>query len=292
MKKRIVSLLLALFSIMSFLSFDVAAAETFTYNISASTTSPVIGSEFDIVFSLTNYADLESEIRGLQIDIKNIDQSIFEVKSHTSLLDDSTAASNKTSYSNSGNYVRYTYLNMSGTMNKSVTDVMKVKLKVKNTLESDGSIILPITIKIGTKTENITLSDSLTINYKTSSSDVVSLDVYWGNMEFVYNDGEWDTESHKWSNKGWEVSENNGNLISVTNTGTVTVNIELTFTANALEQNVTGNFTNNTGDIINSKIAIAADGTENKYWFNLQGITNERSTNYVSLGEITLTVTE
>ena len=292
MKKRMMSLLLTLCLIMSVLSFNVAAAETFTYKVSASTTSPSVGSEFDITFSLTNYAALESEIRALQIDIKNIDTSIFEVKSHSSLVNDSSAASNKTSYSSSGNYIRYIYMNMSGTMDKSVTDIMKTTLKVKDSLDSDGSVTLPVSIKIGTKSGNITLTDSLTINYKNSSADIVSVDISWGSMEFVYNDGEWDTANHKWNNSGWEVSENDSNLISVTNTGTVDVKIELKFTANAEEHNLTGNFTNSSDNIITSKVALAANGEKNKYWFHLQGTTNDRSISYVSLGEITLTISE
>ena len=291
-KNKIMSLLLTLFSIMSILSFDVNAAETFTYEVSASTASPVIGSEFDIVFSLTNYGDLQSEIRGLQVDVKNIDQNVLEVVSHESLINDTSAASNKTSYSSSGNYVRYVYLNMSGTMDKNVKDVMRITLKVKDSLESDGTITLPISIKIGTKSENITLSDSLTINYKTASTELVSVNVSWGSMEFIYNDGEWDTETHKWINSGWEASTADSNMISVTNTGNTGVKIRFSFAANESENNLSGNFTNNSGNVVDSKLDLAANGEEHRYWFHLQGTTNNRSTNYVSLGTITLTISE
>lgn len=98
MINRILSLLLVLCLTLLTLPMSVAAAETFTYNISTTTATPSIGSEFDVVISLTNYANLASKIRGLQIDVTNIDTSKLEVISHSTLIEDTTAASNKTSY--------------------------------------------------------------------------------------------------------------------------------------------------------------------------------------------------
>lgn len=293
MKRKIISLLLALCLISSVLTMNVAAAETFAYKVSATTTTPTIGNEFEVVISLTNYAELASEIRGLQIDVKNIDSDVFEVVSHSSMLTDATAASNKTSYSSSGEYVRYVYLKLSGTMDKSVTDVMKFRLKVKDSLTEDGTITLPITLKIGTTAENITLTDSLTINYTLVPTNVVSIDVSWGSMEFIYDDGEWDTESHKWKNNGWKPSSANCNLISVTNTGNTDVKVQLDYTTNGSYNNLSGSFTDELGIEIKSAIQLATGGEEQKYWFNLYGTTSQRwDTEFLTLGKITLTLIE
>lgn len=293
MKSKIISLLLALCLIASVMTINVAAAETFTYKVSATTTNPTIGNEFEIVISLTNYAELTSEIRGLQIDVKNIDSDVFEVVSHSSLLTDDTAASNKTSYSSSGEYVRYVYLKLSGTMDKNATDIMKLRLKVKDALTEDGTITLPITLKIGTKSDNITINDSLTINYTLLPTNVVNVDVSWASMEFIYDDGEWDTESHKWINNGWKPSTDNSNLISVKNTGNTDVKMKLSYSTIDPNNNLSGKFTDAEGNEIKSAIQLSANGAEHKYWFNLYGTTAQRWNNeFLTLGKITLTLTE
>lgn len=293
MKSKIISLLLALCLIASVMTINVAATETFTYKVSATTTNPTIGNEFEIVISLANYAELTSEIRGLQIDVKNIDSDVFEVVSHSSLLTDDTAASNKTSYSSSGEYVRYVYLKLSGTMDKNATDIMKLRLKVKDALTEDGTITLPITLKIGTKSDNITINDSLTINYTLLPANVVNVDVSWASMEFIYDDGEWDTESHKWINNGWKPSTDNSNLISVKNTGNTDVKMKLSYSTIDPNNNLSGKFTDAEGNEIKSAIQLSANGAEHKYWFNLYGTTAQRwDDEFLTLGKITLILTE
>lgn len=294
MINRILSLLLVLCLTLFTLPMSVAAAETFTYNISTTTATPSIGSEFDVVISLTNYANLASKIRGLQIDVTNIDTSKLEVISHSTLIEDTTAASNKTSYQTAKNLVRYVYLHLSGSLDKSVADIMKFRLRVKDDLIESGSIILPIAIKIGTMDkQNITLKDSLTINYKKNSSDVISVDVTWGSMEFTYDDGTWDNENHKWVNGGWKPSTMDCNLITVKNYGSADVKIELSYFPKEKYNNLSGSFVDSTNNKVDSLIALNADDGEQKYWFNISGTTKTRwSDAYATIGTITLTITE
>ncbi len=294
MKNRIASLLVALCLLVFASPINVMAAETFTYSVSATTTTPTIGSEFEVVISLTNYAELTSEIRGLQIDITNINTSVLEVVSHNTMITDASAASNKTSYQSSKNLVRYVYLKLSGSMDKSVTDAMKFRLRVKDTLTEEGTITLPITLKIGTMTENITLNDSLTINYKKSdSSKLVSVDVTWGSMEFVYNDGTWDKDTHKWIDNGWEPSTTDSNLISVKNIGEQSVKMHLAYQPNTNYSGLSGTFVDSNKNKISDSINLVADGNVQKFWLNISGTTEERWSNeYVTVGKIVLTLSE
>lgn len=294
MKNRLFSLLLALCMIILACPINAVAAETFTYKISATTTTPRIGEEFEVTISLTNYADIDGEIRGLQIDVTNIDTSKLEVISHTSLLDDATAASNKTSYQPAKNLVRYVYLHLSSSMDKSATDIMKFRLKIKDDLTEDGSITLPIVLKIGTMDkQNITLNDSLTIQYSTASSEMVSVDVSWGTMEFVYDDGTWDTTSHKWQNGGWKPAKTDSNLITVKNTGTGNVKIQLSYVPKSSYSGLHGTFVDSSNKVIDSIVSLNAEDGEKKYWFNISGTTETRWTdNYMTVGTITLTITE
>lgn len=293
MKNRILSLLLALCLMVLALPMSVVAAETFTYKVSATTTTPSIGSEFEVVISLTNYDSLDAKIRGLQIDVTNIDTSVFEIVSHSTMISDASATSNKTSYSSSKNYIRLVYLQLAGSMDKSVTDVMKFHLKVKSNLTEGGSITLPITLKIGTTSENITLTDSLTINYQQASLSTVSVEVSWGSMEFTYDDGTWDDEKHKWVNNGWTPSTTDGNLITVKNTGNTDVKMELFYNPLSSYNSLSGTFVDSSNTVLDTLISLDSNGSEQKYWFNISGTTETRWTdNYITVGTITLTITE
>lgn len=139
MRNKIISFALLLCFFVMMFPLNINASGNFEYNILSTTTTPCIGSEFEVVISLTNYADIEHEIRGLQIDVKDIDLDVFEVVSHSTMIDDSNVGSNKTSFSETSGYVRFVYLKLSGTMDKSVTDVMRIKFKVKSDLPEDGS---------------------------------------------------------------------------------------------------------------------------------------------------------
>ena len=293
MKNRILSLLLVLCLMVLALPMSVVAAEAFAYKVSATTTTPSIGSEFEVVISLTNYNNLDAEIRGLQIDVKNIDTGVFEIVSHSTMINDASAASNKTSYSSNKNYIRLVYLQLAGSMDKSVTDVMKFRLKVRDDLTEGGSITLPITLKIGTMSENITLTDSLTINYQQASSSTVSVEVSWGSMEFTYDDGTWDDEKHKWVNNGWTPSTTDSNLITIKNTGNTDVKMKLSYNPLSSYNSLSGTFVDSTNTVLGSLISLDANGTERKYWFNIFGTTETRWTeNYITVGTITLTITE
>lgn len=292
MKRKILSALLALCLIVTVMTVNVVAAETFTYKISASTTTPTIGSQIDVVISLSNYAELSGEIRGLQIDVTNIDTSILEVVSHSTLFEDTTAASNITSYQTSKSLVRYVYLHMSGSLDKSVTDVMKFSLKINEDLTDDGNITLPIVIKISTMDkQNITLNDSLTINYKTASSTVTSVDVTWGSLEFVYDDGSWDTKTHKWTNGGWYPVATDSNIITVKNNGNIEVKANLSYKSETDYAELTGVFVDNANAVVDTYIDIPVGGSEKNFWLNISGTTNTRwSDTFVTVGIVTLTL--
>lgn len=166
MKTKILSLILSLcLTVLLFLN-SAASVETFYYKISTTNANPCVGDEFEVIISLTDYDISKDQIRGVQIDIANIDLEVFEVVSHGTMIDDTSAASNKTSYSNDENYIRFVYLKLSGAMDKANADLMKIRLKIRDDLDTDGSIDLPITIKIGTTSENLTFTDSLTVNYR------------------------------------------------------------------------------------------------------------------------------
>ena len=296
MKRKLIAILTAFTLVLFCIPCSAFAAETVKYSVSAPTSAVKIGNEFDVKISLTDYASMTAGIQGIQIDITNIDSNILEVVSHSALAVDSGAASNKTSYSSASKYVRYVYLNMSGTMVKTVTDLMTVRFKIKSTLTQDGSITLPVKLKIGTKTDSqtdsITLNDNIVINY-TNSSDTVSVDVSWGSMEFVYDDGTWDKVSHKWLGSGWKPASENANAITVKNNGSSDVKAAFSYTPESGYESISGTFCDSNKSVVSEPVKIAKGGTASIYYLNLSGVTEERQTDsFVKVGTATLTLTE
>ena len=100
----------------------------------------------------------------------------------------------------------------------------------------------------------------------TVASKVVSVDLSWGSMSFTYNaasEGEWDEDTHDYVNKTeaeW-VCDENANKITVTNHSNTAIEAQFSFLAQS-GADVTGSFTNVSGESISNKINLAtAEGT-------------------------------
>lgn len=288
--KKWLSILLSVSLAMLIFPVNVMATETYTYSITPSNSQQPIGGEFDVIIALTNYATTTENIRGLQIDVSGIEPSILEVVSHSTSITDPAAASNKTSYSTSGKYIRLMYANMSGTLDKSTTEVLKIRFRIKDTLTSNGTITLPVSIKIVSTDGNTTQQSSIVIDYTLAA---ISIDVSWGNMQFTYDDGIWDSEQHKWVNSGWKPSTTDSNLITVRNTGGTDVKMRLSYNPLSSYSGLSGTFIDSSNTVIDSLISLGANGIDHKYWFNIYGTAETRwSDNYITIGTITLTITE
>ncbi len=268
---------------------QVMALESYTYSVTSSVKNPPVGSEFKVSISLTNYDTTVENIRGLQIDVTNLDTEVFEIISHSTSIVDATAASNKTSYSSSNNRIRLTYASVSGTLAKDTKEVMSITLKVKDTITTSGNISIPVKVMIVSTDGNTTQNSTLEINYVIPTLNV---DITWGAMEFNYDDGEWDSSTHKWINSGWKPAAENGNLITIQNNSTVPVSATLSYKSSASYPSLTGTFSNGTSSIT-QPISFEANSAKKNFWFSLSGKTEERwSDNYITVGTITITISE
>ena len=72
--------------LLSGLTFGVHAATEIGYEVSLSNSVTGIGKEVVLTVALTNYSAQLDQIRGLQIDIGNIDTNVLSVVSITQLL--------------------------------------------------------------------------------------------------------------------------------------------------------------------------------------------------------------
>lgn len=325
MKTKIVSLILALCLIISVMTINVSAAEDYAFNISATTTNPTVGSEFEVTISLRDYSAAELELQGIQIDVDSIDLNVFEIVSHSSLVVDSSAASNMTSVQDAGTSVRYVYLRLSGGLDRSTTDIMKFKLKVKEGLTQSGTVSMPVTFLVSTTDrQNFTLNDTLTINYVADSSEstedtksqdvkakyndgaysqLYSVNVSWGDMQFDYYQADqlWDEENYKWvddpqSTSGWKTVNDDSNKITIENHSSTAVNASLAFAANDQYTELSGAFTYDGAKLIAPlALELPAENTPAKQYvvtFDPEGKIPEThsDTTYAKMGAITLTL--
>ena len=73
-------------------------------------------------------------------------------------------------------------------------------------------------------------------------SDIVSVDIEWGAMNYTYMDGTWNTSTHSYDGGGW--SDGDSGYVKVVNSGTVDATAGFTFASDREE--ISGSFTDGT----------------------------------------------
>lgn len=63
-----------------------------------------------------------------------------------------------------------------------------------------------------------------------SSAQIISVDITWGNMGFVYQKGLWNPETHQYGVGTWNPDRDGSSQISISNNGTESVKAFLTYT--------------------------------------------------------------
>ena len=169
-QNKLRKLLCALISIVLYLvcgTFAITAEEAQPRE--ALVVSEVTAAEDRIEVTVGIAYDKLSEIRGIQIDIEGIDHQILQVVSCESLISDTQAASNTASYFEEKQKIRLVYVKLSGTLEvpeggESGMAFLKILFRVNDSIQTDGSLELPITVKIQAA-EQITENDTLSIPY-------------------------------------------------------------------------------------------------------------------------------
>lgn len=272
-----------------------AAADSFGFQITATPSDTVQpGDTVEVVVSLTGYtaeAAATDAIRGVQVDITDVDSSVLNVvdNSFQSLIDDSAAASNTASYQPKKMLVRLLYAKMSGSLAAPQEGLLAVTFQVRKDLTESGSITLPVKVKI-TKTDrtSLTLTDSFTINYEAdagSETPITSVDVSWGGMSFTYTDGTWSPETHRYEGGGW--TDDGTGSVTVANTGTA--DVTATFAYQTARTDITGSFIQaGAADTPVTTAAVSA-GNSITVWLTLDGKPTESLAN-TTIGTVTVTI--
>lgn len=118
-----------------------------------------------------------------------------------------------------------------------------------------------------------------------SSVQIISVDITWGNMGFVYQKGLWNPETHQYGVGTWNPDRDGSSQISISNNGTESVKAFLTYTQ--VDTSYSGSFQNGNGENI-SAITLSA-GENTSAYLVLAGTPSEEFSNNV-LGTVTVTI--
>ena len=227
--KRTTYLLILILMLLPGLLLPAYAQGELGYALKVTPESCVRGETVEVLISLDNYTADVPAILDIQVDLGGIDETVLEVVSCSSLLQDPGSATVTVKYSETNKRVRLICMNLQNEpLSLENQDLLKVVLKVKEDVTADGSINLPLTVKLtNVDRENITLTGQVPVQY--TLRPVYDVDIAWGDLSYTYTDGTWNPETLRYEGAGWSADREDGDVISLTNNG-APVTAVLTYT--------------------------------------------------------------
>lgn len=117
-------------------------------------------------------------------------------------------------------------------------------LKVATIDETTGELT-----KVGQGTVHVTaqlLLDGVATDIRVSKEvqvrDVISVEITWGAMEYTYDDGQWNKDTHQYDGRGWTTDTSEGDQIQVKNTGKEAVAARFAYLAEEGYTSIDGRF--------------------------------------------------
>ena len=117
-------------------------------------------------------------------------------------------------------------------------------LKVATIDETTGELT-----KVGQGTVHVTaqlLLDDVATDIRVSKEvqvrDVISVEITWGAMEYTYDDGQWNKDTHQYDGRGWTTDTSEGDQIQVKNTGKEAVAARFAYLAEEGYTSIDGRF--------------------------------------------------
>lgn len=266
--QRYIATFLVVIMVFTVLPLSVSAAESYGYEVIIDPSPVAIGEEVTLTFRLTDYTEAKSGIRGFQIDITDVDDVLHEAVCTSLVTDTENLLSNTAKYQTSRDIVRHAYVKMSGTMSYADDDLLEVKFVIPETYTAAGILSLPLQVLIQNEAgDKLTYTSTIEINYAPAGeipdqpgTDLVSVDVAWGSMEFIYTEGTWNSSTHSYDGAGW--TDNGTGYVTVSNTGTV--DTTATFAFESSREEISGSFTDGTQEITGS-VDVASGQTQTAY---------------------------
>ena len=244
----------------------------FGYEIVVEPSPVTIGDEVTLTVRLTDYDETKAGIRGFQIDINNNGNLLQNSTCTTLVTDNEGALSNYTSYQSGRDLVRHLYMKMNGTLDRSQSDLLEVKIPIPHSFTEEGTVTLPFRLLIQSDAEEnnqLTYNSTIEIHYvpegETPVEPVTSVDISWGEMNFTYTDGTWNPTEHQYEGAGW--TDNGSGYVTVRNNGEK--DVETSFAYASGRSDISGGFTDGTNPVT-APVSLGA-GKEQTVYLVLSG---------------------
>lgn len=117
------------------------------------------------------------------------------------------------------------------------------------------------------------------------NSDIINVEISWGDLAFTYSEGGWNPKTHTYDNGSWMPEETDGSKITAENTGDIEVSVSFSY-IQAYDA-VTGSFTDGENPVTDP-ISLPV-GEKKQVWLLLLGKPNQALNNQV-LGSVTVTI--
>lgn len=258
--KKILGILMAVTLFISVMPKAIYAEEpAYGYEILVEPSVAVIGGEVILTVRLTDYNETKSGIEGFQIDIKNRENMLQNAVCTSLVTDKQNLLADDTGYQPNRNLVRHLYMKMSGTMDYSVSDLLEVKIPIDKNLTEAGTVELPFQLLIASEDGGqYTYNSTVVINYA-PASEVSSVDITWGAMDFSYQEGQWQPTSHSYAGGEWAANDDS-NTFTVTNNGDSAVTAHMSYVTDRTD--ISGKFSD--GTTVTDEMTAAIEAKESK----------------------------
>lgn len=284
MKKiKKLAITMIIFLMLPLLYVNVEAEEQIDFFTTLSSQAVKPGETVTATVLLKNYTGENTLIRGVQIDVTEIDRSKLEVVECKSLIEDTSGISNEVTYSMENRRVRLLYVQTEKTLPTTNYQLLQMTFRVDSELKDSGTIILPIEMKMQTTTGPVTLTGECRIPYSATGEPVTSVDITWGAMDYEYESGQWNTKEHRYDGQGWQ--DKGSGYVTVKNNGAVPMQAELFYETKRSE--ITGKFVGEHEEELN-RIRLDS-GQQQKIKLLLSGILAE-SLQQESIGTVTIKI--
>lgn len=286
--KKFISVVVIVTMLFSVFFIEASAQENFSFDVSVTPEVIKVGDTITMKISLNGYTSETIGIRGLQIDINNVDTNVLKVIEYKSLVGEEGVASNTGSYSKPDNRVRYLYANFSGgAMETRWKDIFEVTFQVNPELEKDGEITLPIIMKIQTMKSGpegrITLTSEYNISYSVNTEPVYNVDITWGALSYTYSDGTWNAQTHMYEGEGW--TDNETGFVKVKNNGETETSVKFVYSTERTDIKL--HFEDERGNTVDNVVIKSAE--EKEIYGVLDGKPTETLEN-TAIGRITVII--
>ena len=137
-----------------------------------------------------------------------------------------------------------------------------------------------------------TVDIEVTVIYtETGAEQVISVTVTWGSLDFVYDYGQWNPETHQYDNAGIEPATNLGNNVTVSNNeeSTVAVWVEFRYTPRTEYSGLTGYYTDGNSNRLPAGAWLAVGDQETAYFW-LEGTLPPGVTGTQTVGDCIVTI--